>query len=146
MCKKSTTVTREVKKITNLDFVKNNADFERYVFVYSAGYKAIFGDSLTEKPTPSALVGLVKISYKGKSVYRKCIGANIPKEHLQIGYRTKCELGVDYGDTVTIIPTNWFKYLCCNSDSYFKWPFIIALIALFFTIISLFISIATLIL
>ena len=133
----------KVYKIRDSDFVKNNINFESYVFVYQKSVHDIYGVSFSKTGNENhELEGLVKISCNDKCVYRKCIGRNIPKGEIQIGYSTLCELGTDYEKNVTVAPSSWFPYYWYNSDSYIKYPFQMAVVVGVITVLSFFLAIA----
>lgn len=125
-----------VEKISNSDFVKFHLDFERYVLVHSKAFEAIFDKKMKDTLDANELEGLVKITHNGNTVYRKCIGGAVTKDHIQMGYRTQSELQANAGDDVNVEKACWFCYLWCNSDSYYKYPFILAVAALILTAAS----------
>ncbi len=121
-----------VEKIRDSDFVKLHLDFERYVLVHSDAFEAIFSEKMKDAQNPNELEGLVKIIHNGKTIYRKCIGGAVTKDHIQMGYRTKSELQASIGDAIDVKKACWFCYLWRNSDSYYKYPFRIAVVAFIF--------------
>ena len=126
-----------VKKRTDLEFIRVNPDFERYVRVHSRAFVEIFGQRVKDaSENGNELEGLVQISCAGKTVYRKCIGANIDSELIEIGYRTICELSIDYGENVDVRPASWFEYYWNNSESGIKHPFRIAVVGFIITVLS----------
>lgn len=125
------------KKRTDIELIKVNPDFERYVRVHSSAFCKIFGDSMKDaSENLDELEGFVQISYAEKTVYRKCIGGNIDSKCIEIGYRTKSELGIEYDDDVEVVPANWFEYYWNNSESGIKYPFQIAVAGFLITMLS----------
>lgn len=135
----------KVSKITDIEFVKYHIDFERYVLIYSSDFEAIFDEKMKDTNNSNMLEGLVKITNNNnknkKSVYRKCIGRHVEKDIVQMGYRTQSELEIKSGNEVEIKPAKWFPYYWHNSDSYYKYPFRIACIALIITCLSFLLNI-----
>lgn len=117
----------KVQNISDSDFVKSTPDYERYVMVHSSAFAAIFDEKVKVATNPNTLEWFVKITYKGKSVYRKCIiGRNIASDFIEMGCCTQSELGVKTGKKkVHVEPTDWFYYYWCNSDTYYKYPFVL---------------------
>lgn len=126
----------KAQQISKGDPILSFPDTERYVLIGQKSFEGIHGQTIKETSNSNILEGLVKITYKGKCVYRKCIGRNISLDEIQMGYRTKCELKVDYDSEVSVESANWFAYYWYNSDSYFKHPFRIAVISAIITILS----------
>lgn len=133
-----------VEKITNSDFVNQHLDYEKYVLVHSSAFEAIYDEKMKDTNDSDELEGLVKISYNGKSIYRKSIGGHVKKDKIQMGYRTMHELKVSPDTEVRVTPANWFCYYWCNSDSNYKQPFRIAVVSLAITVLSIIISLCSL--
>ena len=112
---------------------------EKYVLMHSGCYEKIFGDKMANADQED-LEGLVKIKNGCKTVYRRYKSSSINGETIQMGYRTRKELGVDDGEMVSVSATNWFCYLWNNQDSCVKHPFRIAFIGIILAIISFFIT------
>lgn len=126
-----------VKKRTDLEFIRVNPDFERYVRVHNRAFVEIFGQRVKDaSENGNELEGLVQISCAEKTVYRKCIGGNIDSKCIEIGYRTKSELGIEYDDDIEVVPANWFEYYWNNPESGIKYPFQIAVAGFLITVLS----------
>lgn len=111
-------------------FVNSVVDYEQYALLYT-------------KNAGHGINGYLKITGKGKSIYRKVRGRNgVNSNELAIAYRTQKELEVKVNDPVYIKPAGFFAYYWYNSEKYTKHAFRIAIAGLFLTVVS---SIASLI-
>ncbi len=133
-------------KVTKLDydFVKNETEYERYVFASWNNVSNILRNEADDKDERiDNIECIVKISNGKNKVYRKCRSGKIVKEQIAMGYRTALELGVkqDKDEEVVVKKSCWFPYLWHHVDSTIKWPFrlafLYALPTLFETIMNI---------
>ncbi len=120
-------------KVTKLDydFVKNETEYERYVFASWNNVSNILRNEADDKDERiDNIECIVKISNGKNKVYRKCRSGKIVKEQIAMGYRTALELGVkqDKDEEVVVKKSCWFPYLWHHVDSTIKWPFRFAII------------------
>lgn len=137
MCKKTKGIICTVGEIENEEFIKLNIDYERYVFVNSMAIKPVYGSKFKDTHSTNILEGFVQITNNKKSIYRKVIGGPIKENAIQMGYRTRCELGVEANVEVRITPVHWFCYYWCNSETHVKQIFRITMIGFVIAIISI---------
>ena len=127
-------------KVTKLDndFVKYETEYDRYAFTNWKNISDILKKNKGNEVDDIECI--VKIISGKKKVYRKCRSSNeFKKDEIALGYRTALMLGVkqDNEDKVVIKKACCFPYLWHHIDSTIRGPFIVAVIALIFTIPSL---------
>ena len=119
-------------KVTKLDndFVKNETEYERYVFASWNNVSNILRNEADDDERIDNIECIVKISNGKNKVYRKCRSGKIVKEQIAMGYRTALELGVkqDKDEEVVVKKSCWFPYLWHHVDSAIKCPFRFAII------------------
>lgn len=117
-------------------FVQSNDDFDHYALTYSRTLSAI-----KEEDSSDDLVYYVKISSKGKSIFRKLRAYNgINSTELAISCRSMKELAVGDGETVDVEKCSMLSYYWNNSDCSKKWIFRITVMGFVLTVISSIIS------
>ena len=142
--------------IQSWDIKENSTghELDQYAIMNSHAFVDLFGKTMPEASTKE-IEGLLKITYKGKSIYRKYLGSNIAEsENVILNNRSITELGLRTKDIqenpniVEIEPASVWAYLYNNSYSYIRDPFKLAIIGLvatiLFGIISTIIGIITL--
>ena len=113
---------------------------EEFVYMHSSAFKIMFGQPKCKVTDPDTLAGYVKISFKGKCVYRKYRSYSpLNGDEAQVDYLTMCQLGCPaLSDEVTIEPSCFWCYQWNTMNKYLKLVFIITLCSLAFSIIGLF--------
>lgn len=114
---------------------------EKYILLTPGTLHEIAQWEEWDEVSTSDLELFVKVTYgiNKKYVYRKAVAkafSGFKNEEVMIAYRTRKQLKVSGGDTVTIERTNWFAYLWHNLDSAIRWPFRIAVLMGIGTIIQ----------
>ena len=116
-------------------------ELDQYAIMNSHAFVDLFGKTMPEASTKE-IEGLLKITYKGKSIYRKYLGSNITESgNIILNNRSIAELGLKTKDIeenpnmVEIEPASVWAYLYNNSYSYIRDPFKLAIIGLAATIL-----------
>lgn len=116
-------------------------DYDQIALFRSSEYVNIFGMSMPRKGNKE-IEGLLKISYKNKTIYRKYIGSNIPDEadDIILNYRSLAELGINPKNIpenqyqLLVAPASAWAYLWNNSYAYIRKPFRCAIYGLLISI------------
>jgi len=102
---------------------------EEIVYMHSSAFEKMFGKPKCQITDPNILAGYVKISFNGKSVYRKYRSYNMLNgDEAQVDYMTMCQIGFpSLRDEVTIKPTCFWNYQWHTMNKYLRLIFLLTI-------------------
>ena len=123
--------------------------FEDCAIFYSKDYKNIFGKKAKNSSQLKQLSSIVKITYKGKSIYRKYISIpGICESQIALSAKSLTLLGIDFSKKITndevdvkrVNIMGWLKYYLYHPDTAIRITVIWSIISIVIALISLVIT------